>query len=166
MFTTVNIVLVIAATLTALVAGLFYAWSCSITLGLARLPDEGYLAAMQQTNRAILNPVFFAGFFGAMLLLPLSTWLHYGTPQSPRFWFLLAASILYLAGVMGVTIFGNIPLNESLDKFDLQHASSQAMAMKRAGFEKPWNSLNLVRTVAATLSTMLVTIACLSPHKG
>ena len=34
-----NILLVIAATLTALVAGLFYAWSVSITLGLARVSD-------------------------------------------------------------------------------------------------------------------------------
>ena len=58
-----NIILVITATLTALVAGLFFAWSVSITLGLARVSDSEYVSVMQSINRAIQNPVFFAAFF-------------------------------------------------------------------------------------------------------
>ncbi len=65
-----NIILVFTATTTALIAGLFYAWSCSVTLGLARLPDTVYIAFMQATNKAILNPVFFISFIGTAILLP------------------------------------------------------------------------------------------------
>ena len=75
-----DIILVITATMTALMAGLFYAWSCSVMLGFARLPDREFVSAMQSTNRAIQNLVFFTAFFGAPILLPLSVFLHYGQP--------------------------------------------------------------------------------------
>jgi len=158
-----NIVLVLAGTATALMAGLFYAWSCSVNLGLARLSDEGYLTAMQEINRAILNPVFFAGFFGALVLLPLSAYLHYGQPVQVKFWLLVAAALCYIIGTFGVTIFGNVPLNNALDVFDLKSATAEAMRMHRDSFEATWNSLNTIRAVMATLAIALVIIACLCP---
>lgn len=72
-----NIVLILAATAAALMAGLFYSWSCSVVPGLAKLSDANYLASMQAMNKAILNPVFFSSFFGTLLLLPISTFIHY-----------------------------------------------------------------------------------------
>ncbi|QEH43025.1 DUF1772 domain-containing protein [Chitinophaga sp. XS-30] len=162
LLTPVNITLIITATVTALIAGLFYAWSCSVTPGLGRLLDASYIEALQACNRAILNPVFYACFFGAMFLLPVSTYLHYTPSPSIRFWLLLAASALYLGGVMAVTIGGNIPLNEALDKFDLRHASAEAISQARQQFEKRWNMLNNIRTVTSALSVTLIVMACLS----
>lgn len=155
-----NIVLVLAGTTTALMAGLFYTWSCSVNLGLAKLSDEGYLTAMQEINRAILNPVFFAGFLGALILLPLSAYLHYG---HVKFWLLVAAALCYIVGTFGVTIFGNVPLNNALDGFDLKSATAEAMRAHRVGFEATWNSLNTIRAVTATMAIILVIIACLYP---
>src|SRR5688572_10813811 len=106
-----TIVLIVTGTTTGLIAGLFYAYSCSINPGLGRLPDEAYLTAMQSINKAILNPVFFISFMGTLILLPLCTYLHYRQPVSPKFILLLIATALYLVGVFGVTIFGNVPLN-------------------------------------------------------
>ena len=161
-----TLVLAAAATTTALMAGLFFAWSCSVTLGLARLTDEGYISAMQAINRAILNPVFFSCFFGSALLLPLSTYLYYDYTFPVRFGLLLLASLLYLLGVMGVTIFGNVPLNEALDAFNLASASAQDLAAQRTTFEGPWNQLNTIRSVASTLAIILVILACLQPAKS
>lgn len=166
MLTPTNIILVITATTTALIAGLFYAWSCSVNVGLARLSNAAYLSAMQATNKAILNPVFFISFLGTAVLLPLSTSLHYDQHMSMRFLFLLAATLSYLTGGLGVTVFGNIPLNNALDAFNLQTASEKAIAAQRAEFERPWNNLNTIRTISSTLAIMLVIIACLSPHKS
>jgi uncharacterized membrane protein len=59
---TTYIVMVITATVTALIAGLFYAYTCSVNIGLGKLPDEGYIAAMQSINREILNLLFFVSF--------------------------------------------------------------------------------------------------------
>jgi len=146
---------------TALMAGLFFSWSCAITAGLGRLPVASYLAAMQSINRTILNPLFFSCFFGAAVLLPLSAWQAYTPAVLLRFWLLLGAAACYLVGVMGVTIFGNVPLNEALDTFSLDHASADAMARQREVFEARWNALNNLRAAAATASVMLLGLALL-----
>ncbi len=101
-----NILLVITATLTALMARLFYAWSCSEMLGFARLKDREFVSVMQKTNRAIQNPVFFAAFFGAPVFLIISTVYFYG--QSRRFALLFAAIVfLFIFSIPLRIIIGN-----------------------------------------------------------
>jgi uncharacterized membrane protein len=159
-----SIVLVATATTTALMAGLFFAWSFSVTTGLAKLSNIEYIRAFQAMNRAIQNPLFFICFMGTAILLPFSTFLYYQQPPSLRFWFLLTASALYLIGVMGVTMAGNVPLNESLDAFNSQAATVQEVAFQRQQFEGTWNKLNNIRTVASILSIISVVIACILPN--
>jgi uncharacterized membrane protein len=158
-----NIVLVVTATTTALIAGLFYAWSCSVIPGIVRLPDAAYLDAMQVMNRAILNPLFFLSFMGTVILLPVSTYMHYAQPVTTRFWFLLAATLLYCFGTFGVTVVGNVPLNENLDAFNIKSASSEAITAQRTAFEKPWIKLHSIRTLASILALVMTLLACMSP---
>lgn len=163
MLTLPTIILVFTATTSALMAGLFYAYSCSVNLGLGRLPDREYIAAMQSINKAIQNPIFFISFFGALFFLAISAYLHSSQPASVRFLCLLTASIFYLIGVFGVTVLGNVPLNEMLNVFNLRSASTEEISKHRVKFEKPWNKLNVVRTLASTVVIILVIIACLAP---
>ena len=149
----------LTVTLTALVAGLFFAWSCSVMPGLARLTDREFVAAMRSANRAIQNPVFFAAFFGAPFFLIISTVLFYDRPA--RFPLLLAATVVFLSGTFGVTVFGNVPLNDRLDRFEPETASDAEFALQRASFERRWNNLNHIRTVSSTLALILTAIACL-----
>jgi uncharacterized membrane protein len=155
-----TIILIVAATTTALIAGLFYAYSCSVSIGLGRLSNYQYLASMQSINRAILNPMFFLSFLGASLFLPAATVLHFERPTDPVFLLLLTASIVYIAGTFAVTIFGNVPLNEMLNDFDLQAATIEAIAAQRSRFEMRWNRLHTTRTIAAIASLVLVIVAC------
>lgn len=155
-----NIILVTAAALTALMAGIFFAFSFAVNLGLARLSNAEYAAAMQSINRRIQNPVFFAAFFGAPIFLIISAVLFYG--QSPRFWLLLAAAVVYLTGTFGVTVFGNVPLNNRLDRFDLKAASEKETALQRTNYEGRWNNLNTIRTISSTLAVIFIVIACLN----
>jgi uncharacterized membrane protein len=159
---TSNIVLAVTATTTALVAGLLYGYACSVNIGLGKLPDNAYIAAMQNINRAIQNPVFFISFMGTVVLLPLSTFMHFEQPLTMRFWFLATATLLYIVGVFGVTVFGNVPLNNALDGFDLQGASVETIAKQRAAFEGTWNGLHTVRTVASVGALVMVILGCLS----
>ena len=156
-----NISLLAAAFTTALIAGLFYAYSCSVNPGLGKLSDANYLLAMQSINREILNPVFFMSFMGTVILLPVCTFMQYSQPVSLRFWLLLTATILYVVGVFGVTMFGNVPLNNALDAFNIPAASPAELAAMRLRLEGPWNSLNTIRTLANILSLMLVIAACM-----
>ena len=154
------IILIATATTTALIAGLFYAGSFSVTPGLRNVPDTSYILFMQSTNKAILNPIFFISFLGTALLLPVSTFLYYNKHSPYPFRFLLIATCLYLIGVIGVTALGNIPLNNALANFNLQSATPEAIALQRAGFEKRWNLLNNIRTFFSTITLILVIIAC------
>ena len=161
-----TIILGVTATATALMSGLFFAFSWAVMPGLKRLPDASYIMAMQSINRAIQNPLFFAAFFGAALLLPLSTYLDYSPvkPLSVRFWLLLAASGIYIVGVIGVTIGGNVPLNETLDAFDVQSASISDILDQRHAFEFPWSRFHMIRSGASFLAILLVVAACLRPE--
>ena len=104
----------------ALITGLFYAYSCSVNIGLSRLTDTEYLRAMQSINRAILDPWFFASFIGTLILLPVCTWITYRSEASSiTFYLLLAATLIYVIAAFGVTILRNVPLNDMLDKFDI-----------------------------------------------
>ncbi|WP_343702770.1 anthrone oxygenase family protein [Chitinophaga sp.] len=156
-----NIVLALTAVTTALMAGLFYAYSFSVSPGLGRLADAEYIRAMQHINRAILNPVFYAGFMGTLLLLPFSAYLHYGQPLSVRFWCLAAAALVYAVGVFGITMAVNVPLNEALNAFNTEPASLSEIAARRAGFEVRWNTFNNLRTLFAVVATALVAVGCI-----
>lgn len=154
-----TLLLIVTAVLTALVAGLFYAYSCSVVLGLGKLSDAEYLKAMQNINREILNPLFFMSFMGTALLLPVSAFVFRG--QQPAFIFLLLATLTYLTGVFGVTVGGNVPMNDILDKFDIPGSSAEALKQMRDNFENRWNFLNNIRTVFSVISIALVICACL-----
>jgi hypothetical protein len=49
----------LAALGSALIGGLFFAFSAFVMRALGRLPPAGGIAAMQSINVAVLNPVFF-----------------------------------------------------------------------------------------------------------
>ncbi|MBN8854502.1 MAG: hypothetical protein BGO55_21460 [Sphingobacteriales bacterium 50-39] len=149
--------LFISITLVGLSTGVFFAWSCSVLPGLKLLSAREYVLAFQSMNRAIQNPVFLLCFLGAGIVLPVTTWMHRG--DSVQCGLLLAASVLYIVGVLGVTMAGNVPLNEALDKFDTGAATVEQMARQRELFEGPWMALHNWRSVAAVVSFMLSVLA-------
>src|SRR5690554_4204472 len=153
--------LVITTLFAGLVAGLFFAWSVSVTPGLARLNDRGYLQAFQEMNRAIQNPIFLLVFMGLAILLPLLCFQVYSPGRNMRFWYVLGASLFYLLGVIAVTFMGNIPLNNKLDALNLDSMTTEQMASFRHGFEGKWNRLNVIRVICSSLSLLLLVMACL-----
>lgn len=164
MSTLLEILLLVTALLVALAAGLFYAFSCSVIPGLGRLTDREYLRAMQSINRVILNPVFFASFLGSLVTLPVSTWLWYrACGPGPGFYLLLGATALYAAGVFGVTISRNVPLNNSLDRLETDSLPNEQLRGSRAAFEVPWNRYHTIRTVANVAALVCVILALLQP---
>ena len=157
-----NIVLVIGGTLTGLMAGVMYTFNVAIVPALRAATGKQHIAVMQQINTKIQNPVFFLSFFGPTILLPLAAYLHRGTTQFP---FLVAAAALHIIGSNGVTIGGNIPLNDKLDKVDANSISEEDADRIRQEFQgagSPWMNFHLIRTLTTTAATALVLIACLT----
>jgi uncharacterized membrane protein len=145
----------------ALMAGLFYAWSIAVMPGLKKLPDREFILAMQAMNRAIQNPFFFVCFFGSIIFLTISCFLQYQQPFTTGYYLLLASTVLYLIGILGVTIFGNIPLNNILEGFEVKDASPEALTNVRIAFENKWNDLNHIRSISVFLSLCAIVGAVL-----
>ncbi len=145
---------------TGLIAGIFYAYACSVNLGLAVQPDAPYVAAMQAINERIQNPVFFLSFFGAVLSLLSALVAHSPRPRSRRFWLVALAAVLYVGGGFLLTAFVNVPMNEELARVAAD-ASPGDLARARAGYEGPWDFWNGVRAVFSILAFLALVCACL-----
>lgn len=152
----------IPATLTTgLVAGVFYAYSVSVNLGLAGQPDAGYVATMNAINEKIQNPLFFAGFIGSVLFQLVALGAHLPRRGSLRLRLVALACALHIGGGFLVTVFVNVPLNEELARVTAD-ASPGELARARAAYEGPWNLWNGVRAVFSTLAFLALIGSCLS----
>ena len=151
-----NIFLIATTFFTGIVAGLFFAWTISVMNGLAKLPDKEFILSMQTMNREIQNPIFFIFFFGTAILLPICAFISYRGSLNSSFWLIFIPMLLYLIGVMMVTIFKNVPLNNMLDSFVLDSSTLEQIDVVRRKFEAPWNRWNLVRTISGMLSFALL----------
>jgi uncharacterized membrane protein len=128
-----------------LVAGLFFIFSVTIMDALGRLPPAQGIAAMQSINVVILNPIFFAVFFGtAALCLVLAIWSIVEWQAFGAAW-LLAGSLLYIFGAIVVTMVFNVPMNDALAAID---PASEEGAGVWARYLIDWTRWNHVRTLA------------------
>lgn len=152
-------VLTLSILFTGLTAGLCFTWSNAVTPGIGRLDDLGFLQSFQSMNRSIINPSFLIVFFGPVLLLFLNTYLFKGNNIS--FWLFLIAAILFFIGIGLVTIFGNVPLNEVLDKSNLEALSKIELQELRNKFEQPWNRWHTIRTLTSFSAFVLLIVGML-----
>lgn len=139
----------LAALGSGLMAGLFFAFSTSVMSALGRISPPAGIAAMQSINVTILNPVFFAVFFGTALLSVVSIVGALAGRSDMSTVALLAGSVLYLAGCMAVTMVFNVPLNNALAAVAADSAEATALWSRYLAEWVPWNH---VRTVACLAS--------------
>jgi uncharacterized membrane protein len=147
-----NTMLFFTMVFSGLVAGLLYSYSFSVNPGLKAVSDKEYLTAMQSINRAIQNPVFFITFIGLLILLPVCCLLAYKQQIIIPYKFILSATLIYFIGVFGITAFGNIPLNNQLDKFNISAAGPDELVNMRKQFETAWIKWHTIRTIASVIS--------------
>lgn len=136
-----------SALATALISGFFYAYACSVMIGLSRVDDRTFVTTMQWINATVRNAGFAPAFFGA-LLLPAVTALVLARWRSPGTRWVVAALVLY-AGAFAVTMGVSVPLNEELAGAGSPETIADLAAV-RAAYEDRWVSWNLVRTVLST----------------
>ncbi|GAA4214271.1 DUF1772 domain-containing protein [Actinocatenispora rupis] len=131
-----------------LVAGVYFAFQVAVIPGLARTPAGTYAEAMDRINESIENPVFFAAFFGALVVMAVAAAQQWRRGNRGAALFVLVALGLYVVG-FGATIVGDIPLNEQLAAAGTGHAEAAV-----ARFQTPWLAWNVVRTLASAASLL------------
>jgi uncharacterized membrane protein len=139
-----------AALGSGIMAGLFFTFSNVIMQALAKRPESDGIAAMQSINQTILNPAFFAVFFGTALLgLALAVAALIGWSNAGSGW-RLAGALLYLVGSILITMLFNVPLNNRLAKVA---PDSAAGATLWAHYLKTWTAWNHARTIGCIGAT-------------
>jgi uncharacterized membrane protein len=139
----------------ALIAGVFFAFSSFVMKALVRLPVAQGIAAMQSINVAVINPWFLTVFLGtaaacaAVVVLSLLRWSEPGAVSS------FAGGLFYLAGTILVTGVCNVPRNNALEAI----APSGEGAGSWASYVAGWTAWNHVRTAAALVAAVLLTVA-------
>ena len=140
----------VAATMTmGLMAGVFGAYANSIMPGLGRTDDRTFVGAFQSIDRAIINPLFLAVFFGALVFTGLAVVLHLGEAGRPVLPWAVAAFVLYLAVVV-VTLGVNVPLNDGIKAAGDPDRVADLAAVRDRFNEARWVRWNVARTVAST----------------
>ncbi|MFD7430193.1 DUF1772 domain-containing protein [Streptomyces sp. NPDC059818] len=141
-----------AAVTTGLVAGTFYAFACAVMPALGRSGDRTFIEVMQNINDVMENPVFFAGFFGALLLTAAAAWQQRRSP-GPR-GRLLAAFAVYAVAFL-LTSGVSVPLNDELARAGNPARIADPAAV-RDRFEDAWVAWNAVRAVLCTAALALL----------
>jgi uncharacterized membrane protein len=147
----VTTALVLAAALgSAVVAGVFAAFSGFVVRGLAALPPATGAAAMRAVNVTALRPPLMTALFGtaalcvaAVVAVLVAGGLAGEGPVLP----VLAGAVAYLAGAVLVTAAANVPLNEELRRSVPGTPDGDAVW---ARYLRVWTRWNTVRALACT----------------
>jgi uncharacterized membrane protein len=138
-----------------LMAGLLFAFSISIMPALRAQPAAAAVATMQSANVAILNPLFLLLFIGSTVssvLLACTAPFADTPPPTLR----VLGALLFLFGCIVVTAAINVPMNNTLAALD---PSAPSAAASWATYLHRWTNWNHVRTGAAALACLVLTIA-------
>ncbi len=138
-----------------LVAGVFFAFSTFVMPALRRLPAAEGVGAMQSINQLAVTPAFMTALFGtALAALGLIAWAAFTSAERPAA-LIIAGAALYVLGTVGVTLAGNVPLNNQLEKLEPERAATGTWH----AWVGSWTTFNHVRTAAALAAAGALTVA-------
>lgn len=139
----------IAAIGSGIVGGVFFAFSSFVMPGLARMPAAGGIAAMNSINVTAVTPLFMTALFGtALVCLVVGVGALMGWSQSGSLW-LIAGSLIYLVGIVMVTIVFNVPLNDALAAVDPASANGASLWSRYLDEWVMWNHVRTITGIAA-----------------
>ncbi|MEM6653341.1 MAG: anthrone oxygenase family protein [Pseudomonadota bacterium] len=143
----------------AVIGGVFSAFSEFIMSGLLRAEPAAGIEAMQHINRTVIKTQFVAGIlFIAPLSVCLAVYSLNNFDGAARFATLIAP-VVYLPTVFLMTIFGNVPMNNKLDR--LNHKDPEAERYWRE-YGQDWTRLNHIRTFGSILTAGIYVTASIA----
>lgn len=132
----------------ALLGGVYFAFSAFI---MRALRDAGHAGttSMNSINRVIVRSSFMPLFVGttiaAAALVALGL-IHFGKANALL---LITGGLLYVAGMFGVTVFFNVPLNNALQNVVNESRTGTAIWSDYLRRWTRWNHLRAVSSLAA-----------------
>ena len=144
----------------SLVTGFIFTYAIIVMPGLSKLSDKEFLKAFQVTDAVIQNkqPIFmliWVGSIVSVLSLILISIAYVGLSET---WLIVLVAIIYLLGVQGITILIHLPLNNQIQKINLEKLKDENLKNERLNFETKWNFFNNIRTTIAFFVSLTLLI--------
>ena len=141
----------------SLVTGFIFTYAIVVMPGLSKLSDKEFLKAFQVTDQVIQNnqPLFMLTWICSIvsvLSLILASITYVGLSES---WLILLVAIIYLLGVQGITILIHLPLNNYIQKLNLEELIDKNLKIERSNFEKKWNIYNNIRCIISFFVSLI-----------
>ena len=138
----------------ALLGGVFLAFSDFIMRSLSLTGGHGGIEAMQIINWEVFRWVFMALFLGMSLVSLLIAGYGAFGPFGPAGTLIMMAGLVYLIGCFSVTVFFNVPMNETLA--DMEKSSGNTRDYWLQTYVPRWTFWNSVRATACVVSAALL----------
>lgn len=151
-----EVITLVAALGSGLIAGVFFSFSSFIMQALHRLSVATGLAAMQSINVVVLNVLFLGVFMGTALISLIALVMSVMNWQGESSLLLMTGALFYILGCFLVTMIFNVPKNEALAKVDPADSNAES---EWNTYVITWTRWNTVRTIASLIAAALFTIA-------
>ncbi len=156
-----DFMLIPSVILCALVTGFIFTYAIVVMPGFSKLSDKEFIKAFQVTDEVIQNnqPLFMITWIGSIISILLTIIVATATTGLSNSWLIILVGVIYLLGVQGVTIVIHLPLNNHIQKMDIDKMTDKNLGEERRKFQKKWNFFNNIRTsVAFLVSVTLILI--------
>lgn len=142
----------------AVVAGVFLAFSDFIMRALKRSNPLGAIEAMQEINVTVLRSVFLTTFFA---LVPATVGLSFSSASNVEGArpLIMSGTAIYILTVILVTIIGNVPMNEKLAR--MSSSSPDTISYWRI-YGLRWTQLNHLRTIGSFATSVCFLLAAIA----
>ncbi len=155
-----QITFITATVLCSLVAGFLLAFSLVVMPGIKNLDDRNFLKAFREMDLIIQNnnPIFMIVWVGSVLSIIALVIQGVQVYEGYKLLAVLAITVFSLLGVQLPTASINIPLNNRVQKLDLETLDEVSLKIERDHFERRWNRSNIIRTLFAVLTSTLLVV--------
>ena len=156
-----DFILIPSVILCALVTGFIFTYAIVVMPGFSKLSDKEFIKAFQVTDEVIQNnqPLFMITWIGSIISILLTIIVATATTGLSNSWLIILVGVIYLLGVQGVTIVIHLPLNNHIQKMNIDKMTDKDLGEERRKFQKKWNFFNNIRTsVAFSVSVTLILI--------
>ena len=143
--------LIVSTLLCALVTGFIFTYAVVVMPGFAKLDDRDFIRAFQVTDGVIQNnqPLFMLAWVGSIVSVVATMILGFIELHGIELWTVFAIGFVYLLGVQGITIRVHLPLNNRLQRLEIDEMDPESLSKERNKFETRWNYFNNIRTLIA-----------------
>ncbi|MDG1825012.1 MAG: DUF1772 domain-containing protein [Henriciella sp.] len=135
----------------ALVAGVFQAFSEFVMKALIQAKPASGVDAMQMINRTVFKTVFLVLLIGLTPVTAAIAIYAYFNIASPATTWIIAGAVIYVIGVFLVTMRGNVPMNERLDKMDNDSAETFIYWTEYGTVWTRWNHVRMLGSLATAI---------------